>query len=195
VSTPSAAEPRSNSGLYTAKISVWLFIVADALFVGMLVVRYAILRANATDWMHGYEVLSLFRGSMVPVIAGLVCVVHANLWDFWIENKRTKTPAGLFSAFFLGLWIVGVSLLLIRQLNARPSAAELSTAVAIMTLLLGVQAVHVAVGTLATAWLFFTYPKEESRYVAYANRLEVVGLYWQFVGLLTLVVFALVYVV
>ena len=56
---PYTVEQRPDTGLYNAKLGVWLFLASEVMLFGALFSALILLRTGATSWPHGYEVLNV----------------------------------------------------------------------------------------------------------------------------------------
>src|SRR5215218_5777108 len=50
---PYTIEPRRDTGLYNAKVGIWLFLASEEMLFGALFSSYVLLRVGADYWPHG----------------------------------------------------------------------------------------------------------------------------------------------
>ena len=52
---PYTVEPRPDTGLYNAKVGIWLFLASEVMLFGALFSSYILLRVGAPgNWPHGW---------------------------------------------------------------------------------------------------------------------------------------------
>src|ERR1700744_2447129 len=53
---PYTVEPRKDTGLYNAKVGIWLFLASEVMMFGALFSSYILLRVGAPEgyWPHGW---------------------------------------------------------------------------------------------------------------------------------------------
>ena len=56
---PYTVEARPDTGLYNAKLGVWLFLASEVMLFGALFSSLVLLRTGAAEWPHGWEVLNV----------------------------------------------------------------------------------------------------------------------------------------
>ena len=61
---PYNVSARPDTGLYNAKLGIWLFLAAEMMLFGALFSSYALLRVAAPDWPSGRDVLSVTIGAV-----------------------------------------------------------------------------------------------------------------------------------
>ena len=65
---PYTVEPRPDTGLYNAKLGIWLFLASEVMLFGALFSSYVLLRVGATTWPHGYEHLNIPLATVNTVV-------------------------------------------------------------------------------------------------------------------------------
>src|SRR3972149_775990 len=106
---PYVAEERPDTGLYNAKLGVWLFLASEVMLFGALFSSYVLLRTGAETWEHGAEFLSIPLATVntMGLIASSVTMVMS-----WASLKMHN-----FSRYklFMGLTILcGLIFLVIK---------------------------------------------------------------------------------
>jgi cytochrome c oxidase subunit 3 len=81
---PYAVKPRPDTGLYNAKVGIWLFLASEVMLFGALFCSYILLRVNAPDneWPHHWLNIWLGMTNTIVLILSSVTVVLA-----WSELK------------------------------------------------------------------------------------------------------------
>ena len=59
---------RPDTGLYNAKLGIWLFLASEVMLFGALFSSYVLLRVGAPTWPHGYEILNIPLATLNTVI-------------------------------------------------------------------------------------------------------------------------------
>src|SRR4030081_244903 len=69
VEIPFTIQPRPDTGLYNAKLGIWLFLASEVMLFGSLFSSYILLRTGAPVWPHGREMaLSVPLATLNPLI-------------------------------------------------------------------------------------------------------------------------------
>ncbi|MBI2949812.1 MAG: cytochrome c oxidase subunit 3, partial [Verrucomicrobia bacterium] len=74
---PYAVQPRQDTGLYNAKVGIWLFLASEVMLFGGLFSSYIILRIGAApgDWVHGLLNIPIGTFNTAVLITSSVTVV------------------------------------------------------------------------------------------------------------------------
>jgi cytochrome c oxidase subunit 3 len=190
---PYSGAPRPDTGLYNGKVGTWLVLAAEAMFFGALFSSYVFLRTAATEWPDGASVLPAGLGAANVLCVILLAIAGANAWLHAGTDRAT-----LWLWFSVGLGIVSVILIAVehRVVVDGGAKAATSTFYGMYYLLTGLLRFHV-IGGVLVAFYLVTFGKGLLRRdrQQYANRIECLGLYWQFIGVISIVTFVLLYMV
>src|SRR4026209_758159 len=89
---PYVVQPREDTGLYNAKVGIWLFLASEVMLFGALFSSYILLRVGSApgEWPHG--LLNVTRGMIntIVLICSSVTVVLA--WASLKMNQFGKFP-------------------------------------------------------------------------------------------------------
>jgi len=91
---PYTTEPRPDTGLYNAKLGIWLFLASEVMLFGALFSTYILLRVGAVEghWPHGwlnvpigtFNTLVLISSSITTVLAWAACKMKRyDRFKFW----------------------------------------------------------------------------------------------------------------
>lgn len=74
---PYTVKPRPDTGLYSAKLGIWLFLASEVMLFGALFSSYIVLRVNALDgnWPHGLLNIPIGTFNTAVLITSSVTVV------------------------------------------------------------------------------------------------------------------------
>ena len=101
---PYTVEARPDTGLYNAKLGIWLFLASEVMLFGALFSTYIFLRVGAPEWPHGWLNVSLGTANTFVLIGSSVTMVMAwaslKLGD-WGKHRLYLTLTVLLSAAFL----------------------------------------------------------------------------------------------
>src|SRR6058998_1088448 len=83
---PFTVQPRQDTGLYNAKVGIWLFLASEVMLFGALFSSYILLRVNMPEgyWPHGWlnipvgtvNTLVLITSSITTVMAWAACKMN-----------------------------------------------------------------------------------------------------------------------
>jgi cytochrome c oxidase subunit 3 len=84
---PYTVHPREDTGLYNAKVGIWLFLASEVMLFGALFSSYILLRVGATEgtWPHGLLNIPIGTVNTVVLITSSITVVMA-----WASLKMNQ---------------------------------------------------------------------------------------------------------
>src|SRR5579872_6324984 len=76
---PYIVEPRQDTGLFNAKVGIWLFLASEVMLFGALFSSYILLRVGAEpgNWPHGLLNITLGATNTIVLICSSITVVMA----------------------------------------------------------------------------------------------------------------------
>src|SRR3989440_12296283 len=105
---PYVVEPRQDTGLYNAKVGIWLFLASEVMLFGALFSSYILLRVSAPEgyWPHGWLNIPVGTANTIVLITSSITTVMA-----WASCKMNQL--GRFKVFhactiLLALTFVGI---------------------------------------------------------------------------------------
>jgi cytochrome c oxidase subunit III len=194
IEIPYNSAERPDTGLYNAKLGVWLFLASEVMLFGALFSTYVLLRTGAETWEHGAEILNVplaTINTMVLIISSVTMVMS------WASLKMKNF--GKYKLYMGLTFLCGVGFLVIKgfeyaakfEHHLLPST---STFMAIYFTMTGLHGLHVIGGMIVNGYLWGPGSKmwrtEPERFT---NRIEVAGLYWHFVDLVWIFLFPTLY--
>ena len=77
---PYTVQPRPDTGLYNAKLGIWLFLASEVMLFGGLFSAYILLRVGAApgEWPHGW--LNVWLGTLNTLILALSAITTLLAW-------------------------------------------------------------------------------------------------------------------
>ena len=191
---PYNVEPRPDTGVYNAKLGIWLFLASEVMLFGALFSSYILLRTGAPTWPMGREILNVPLATLntVFLIGSSVTMVMS-----WASLKLND-----FKKFriYMGLTLLlSVGFLVIKTIeygakfehHLYPST---NTFLAIYFTLTGLHGLHVIGGMIVNAYFWGPGAKMwKTEPERFTNRIEVAGLYWHFVDLVWIFLFPTLY--
>jgi cytochrome c oxidase subunit 3 len=191
---PYTVHPRPDTGLYNAKLGIWLFLASEVMLFGALFSSYILIRTGAATWPRGWEFLSvkLATANTFILIFSSVTVVLA-----WANLRLGNLKMG---RIFIGITLMcALGFLVIKgfeygfefQEHRFPSTNNFLALYFTLTALHGL---HVIGGIVVFTYLVGPGAKMWATDRArYTNRIEVAGLYWHFVDLVWIFLFPSLY--
>src|SRR6476646_9314234 len=77
---PYNVHPRPDTGLYNAKLGIWLFLASEVMLFGALFSSYILLRTSAPTWPRGWTFLSVGMATTNTFILILSSVFVVMAW-------------------------------------------------------------------------------------------------------------------
>lgn len=74
---PYTIEARPDTGLYNAKVGIWLFLASEVMLFGALFSAYILLRVSAPDWPYGWLNIPLGTANTLVLITSSITTVMA----------------------------------------------------------------------------------------------------------------------
>ena len=200
---PYTSSIRPDTGVYNAKLGVWLFLASEVMLFGGLFSAYIFLRIGAPEWpgmikdtlyTSSFDVLSVPIGTFntMVLIASSVTMVMSWASLMMKDFKKYQLYMGLTIA--LALVFLVVKGFEYGDKFSHGYFPEVSPFLAIYFTLTGLHAIHVIGGIIVNAYfwgpgskMWKTDPKR------FTNRIEIAGLYWHFVDLVWIFLFPTIY--
>lgn len=191
---PYTSTARPDTGLYNAKLGVWLFLASEVMLFGALFSSYILLRVGAPTWPHGYSILNVPLATLNTIVLISSSVSMVMSWASLMMKDFGKFR------MYMGLTILaGFVFLVVKgfEYGAKFEHGLLpaeSTFLAIYFTLTGLHGLHVIGGIVVNTYLWGPGSKMwKSDPARFTNRVEVAGLYWHFVDLIWIFLFPVLY--
>ncbi len=192
---PFTVDPRPDTGLYNAKIGIWLFLASEVMLFGALFSSYILLRTGASTWYVGSEQLSVPIGTLNTIVLIISSVTVVMSWASLKMNDFKKYKIYMGLTIVLGFVFLFVKILFeyLPKIQHHHFPSE-HNFYAIYFVLTGLHALHVIGGLVVNVYLWGPGSKMwESEPERFSNRIEVAGLYWHFVDVVWIFLFPTIY--
>jgi cytochrome c oxidase subunit III len=185
---------RPDSGVYNAKLGIWLFLASEVMLFGGLFSAYIFLRYGAESWPHGASILNvpLAAANTVVLITSSVTMVMS--WASLMMKDLKKYKKYMGATFLLGVVFLIIKGFEYNAKFAHDLFPSTNSFLAIYFTLTGLHGLHVIGGMIVNAYfwgpgskMWHTDPER------FTNRIEVAGLYWHFVDLVWIFLFPVLY--
>src|SRR3954462_6273598 len=105
---PYTTEIRKDTGLYNAKVGIWLFLASEVMLFGALFSSYILLRVGAAPgtWPHGWLAIPVGTVNTLVLITSSVTVVMA--WASLKMNQFSRFKLYQSFTILLALTFVGI---------------------------------------------------------------------------------------
>jgi heme/copper-type cytochrome/quinol oxidase subunit 3 len=191
---PYTSVARPDTGVYNAKLGVWLFLASEVMLFGALFSSYILLRVGASTWPHGYTILNVPLATLNTIVLIGSSVTMVMSWASLMMKDFGKYR------MYMGLtFLAGVVFLVVKAFeygakfehHLYPSE---NTFLAIYFTLTGLHGLHVIGGMVVNLYLWGPGSKMwHSDPKRFTNRVEIAGLYWHFVDLVWIFLFPVLY--
>ncbi len=191
---PFNVTPRPDTGVYNAKLGVWLFLASEVMLFGALFSSLILLRTGAPSWPVGKDTLHVMPATIntfVLILSSVTVVLAwANLRLGDLRMGRIFIAITLLCGFiFMGIKAYEYSLSFEHH-----HFPKTNNFFAIYFTMTGLHGLHVLGGMIVFAY-FLTFGSKmwKTEPQRFTNRIEVVGLYWHFVDLVWIFLFPTLY--
>ena len=199
---PYNVDQREDTGLYNAKLGIWLFLASEVMLFGGLFSAYILLRVGAPIWPpigeHG-SIIHLLKDTIPHATFNTVVLILSSVTMVmaWVALKQKSL---IKYKTYLGTTIVcAIIFLVVKYFEYSHKIHEgfipaHDTYMALYFTLTGLHVIHIIGGIIVLAYLWGPGIKmwdlEPERFT---NRIEVAGLYWHFVDLVWIFLFPVLY--
>jgi heme/copper-type cytochrome/quinol oxidase subunit 3 len=191
---PYTVESRPDTGLYNAKLGVWLFLASEVMLFGALFSTLILLRTGASEWPVGSEILNVPLATLntMVLISSSVSMVMA--WAALRLGDFEKYRLWLGTTFALGVGFMIIKAIEYGSKFAHHLYPSTDNFFGIYFTLTGLHGLHVLGGMVVMAYFLGPGAKMwKSEPQRFTNRVEVLGLYWHFVDLVWIFLFPTLY--
>tara|TARA_Y100001970_G_C14024790_1_gene745432 strand:- start:413 stop:1006 length:594 start_codon:yes stop_codon:yes gene_type:complete len=192
---PYNEEIRPDTGLYNAKLGIWLFLASEVMLFGGLFSAYILLRLTDPNWInYGQNALNVPLATLNTVVLITSSVTMVMSWVS-LKLKDLKKYKMYMGATLLCSFIF----LIIKYFEYTAKFdhglyPSTNNFLAVYFTITGLHALHI-IGGIAVNGYFYgpgikMWDTEPERFT---NRIEIAGLYWHFVDLVWIFLFPALY--
>ena len=171
------------------KLTMWLFIISDAVTFGAFLFSYGYIRVSAANWVRPFESASVINVIVMTVVLITSSLTMLGAVDASKAGDKAKAMRFLYSTMALGAIFAALHLREWFQLFGRGITLSSGLFGQTFFTITGLHLLHVISGVIA---LFVVATKYSSGKLT-AGYVENTGLYWHFVDLVWMFVVPLVY--
>jgi heme/copper-type cytochrome/quinol oxidase subunit 3 len=171
------------------KLTMWLFIISDAVTFGAFLFSYGYIRVSAANWTRPFESASVINVIVMTVVLITSSLTMLGAVDASKAGDKAKAMRFLYSTMALGAIFAALHLREWFQLFGRGITLSSGLFGQTFFTITGLHLLHVISGVIA---LFVVATRYSSGRLA-AGYVENTGLYWHFVDLVWMFVVPLVY--
>ena len=192
---PYNEELRPDTGLYNAKLGIWLFLASEVMLFGGLFSAYIMLRLSDPNWAsYGQDALNVPLATLNTTVLITSSITMVMSWVSLKLNNLKKYK------LYMGLTLLcSFGFLIIKYIEYSSKFSHglfpsTNNFLAVYFVLTGLHMLHVIGGIVVNGYFFGPGLKmwntEPERFT---NRIEVAGLYWHFVDLVWIFLFPALY--
>lgn len=171
------------------KLTMWLFIISDAVTFGAFLFSYGYIRVSAANWVRPFESASVINVIVMTVVLITSSLTMLGAVDASKVGDKAKAMRFLYSTMALGAIFAALHLREWFQLFGKGITLSSGLFGQTFFTITGLHLLHVISGVVA---LFVVATKYSSGKLT-AGYVESTGLYWHFVDLVWMFVVPLVY--
>lgn len=200
---PYTVTARPDTGVYNAKLGVWLFLASEVMLFGGLFSAYIFLRIGAPQWpgaildhtyKHASEVLNIPIGTFNTMVLIGSSVTMVMSWASLMLKDFRKYRLYMGLTILLGLVFLVVKSFEYGEKFAHHYYPAESTFLAIYFTLTGLHGLHVIGGIIVNSYFWGPGSKMwKTDPARFTNRIEIAGLYWHFVDIVWIFLFPTIY--
>ncbi|MBX2992750.1 MAG: cytochrome c oxidase subunit 3 [Bacteroidetes bacterium] len=191
---PYTSTARPDTGLYNAKLGIWLFLASEVMLFGALFSTYILLRVNAVSWPHGYEILNVPLATLNTVVLISSSVTMVMAWASLMMKKFDKYKMYMGLTILLALVFLVVKYFEYSAKFEHHLYPSTNTFLAIYFTVTALHGLHIVGGVIVNAYLWGPGSKMwKTDPQRFTNRVEIAGLYWHFVDLVWIFLFPVLY--
>jgi cytochrome c oxidase subunit III len=184
---------RPDTGVTNPTLGIWLFLASEIMLFGSLFSAYALIRSGADQWPDQSSVLNVPLGAINTALLVLSSLTIGRALSALGSGGRYRLLMGL--TILLGVVFLGVKMFEWNEKLAHGLLPSTSNFLGLYFTMTGVHAAHLAAGILVNAYLWGPGMRMlASEPARYAGRVAIARLYWNFVDVVWIALFVVLYV-
>ena len=194
---PYIVNEREDTGLINSKLGIWIFLASEVMLFGGLFSAYIFLRLAAPpgDFAHWASELSVPLATVNTLVLISSSVTMIMAWASLKLKDFSKYKMNMGMTLLCSLIFLVIKYFEYTGKFHHGIYPSSSTFMAIYFTLTGLHGIHIIGGMIVMIyfWLPVGYKMWEKQPEHFANRIEVLGLYWHFVDLVWIFLFPVLY--
>ena len=191
---PYNTHPRPDTGLYNAKLGIWLFLASEVMLFGALFSSLILIRTGAPSWPRGWEELHVIPATVNTFVLILSSVFVVLGWANLRLNNYKTGRMYLALTLLCGFAFMGIKGYEYSLSFAHHHYPKTSNFFGLYFTMTGLHGLHVLGGMIVFAYFLGPGAKMwHTDQARFTNRIEIVGLYWHFVDLVWIFLFPVLY--
>ncbi len=191
---PYTVSERPDTGLFNAKVGIWLFLASEVMLFGGLFSALVMLRMAAPEWPHGSTILNVPIATVNTLILITSSVTMVMSWASLMMKSEKKYRLYMGLTILLGLAFLVIKVFEYGEKFGHHLYPSTSTFLAIYFTLTGLHGLHVLGGVIVNTYFWGPGRKMwQTEPQRFTNRVEIAGLYWHFVDLVWIFLFPTLY--
>ena len=193
---PYTVDERPDTGVYNAKLGVWLFLASEVMLFGGLFSAYVFLRLGAPvgafhEWGLELNVPLATLNTMILISSSMTMVMS---WASLKMNDFKKYKLYMALTLLCALCFLVIKYLEYSSKIDHHIYPSTNTFYAIYYTLTGLHGLHIIGGMIVLFYLWLPGSNMwDIKPEQFTNRVEIVGLYWHFVDLVWIFLFPILY--
>lgn len=194
VEIPYNVEARPDTGVYNAKLGIWLFLASELMLFGSLFSTYILLRVGSLNWPEGASILNVPMATFNTIVLITSSVTMVLAWAS-LQLKDTKK----YKRYMALTILLGCVFLVVKYFEYTTKFdhglfPKTNTFLAIYFVLTGLHVIHIIGGLIVNFYFWGPgFKMNETEPERFSHRIEVAGLYWHFVDLIWIFLFPILY--
>ena len=189
---PYTIKARPDTGLFNAKLGIWLFLASEVMLFGALFSSYILLRIGSVEWPHHVLDVPLATVNTAVLITSSITMVMS--WASLMMKDFKKYRLYMGATVLLGFCFLIIKYFEYSHHFQSGELPSHSTFFAIYFTMTGLHMLHVIGGMIVNSYFWGPGSKMwKTEPERFTNRIEVAGLYWHFVDLVWIFLFPVLY--
>lgn len=189
---PYTIKARPDTGLFNAKLGIWLFLASEVMLFGALFSSYILLRIGSVEWPHRVLDVPLATVNTAVLITSSITMVMS--WASLMMKDFRKYRLYMGATVLLGFVFLIIKYFEYSHHFQSGELPSHSTFFAIYFTMTGLHMLHVIGGMIVNSYFWGPGSKMwKTEPERFTNRIEVAGLYWHFVDLVWIFLFPVLY--
>ncbi len=191
---PVVAHP-TTTGLDNRKVAMWAFLASDCMFFGALIATYLVSHDRSVVGPYADEVFDIpFTSVSAFVLLMSSVAMVMGLWAIQSNDMR-KFRIWIFTTGLLGLVFLGGQIFEFTLFHREGLSLGQNLFGSSFFTLTGFHGAHVTVGVILLFSFFLASFRQGMVTRDKALNVEIAGLYWHFVDIVWIIIFAVVYLI